>query len=248
MQVNHWPAGQGSKWLKEAFTLFKQKPFFWIVTVFGITLGPFLLGRLIPFFGAIFADFLQTLLGIGFLRVCKHMKQNHEFRASLLWADLQKSDLCMSILWLKGLTYLSMVGVIVVIGVVDLALGVTQKDIMSLVQIINSQTLYLIPDSFYLIIFINIGLLVTLGMLIGTALIFAAPLIAFKKTTIAEALKLSLIANFKNIGPFTALFGMIIGLSILCLFTLGFGFIALIPTMMIAMFVAFEDLFGVIDA
>jgi uncharacterized membrane protein len=127
---------------------------------------------------------------------------------------------------------------------IDIFLGLTSKDLMGLLQIVNTNTLYLIPDSIWIIIFINISLLL-IGLMLGSAaLFFAPPLIAFEQLSIKNAFKQSLRANFTNIWPFLTFFLIAIPILLLGILTLGVGFFVITPVFSIAMYVAYEDLFS----
>ncbi len=244
MLINSLPSARGSAWFKEAYQIYKQNALLWTLVTFAIIFVPVAFGKILPFVGSIFGDYVQTLLGLGVYRLCNNLKHKGPFDIKLLFTDFSNSNLCLSILWLKCITY---VGILLVFGsivVLDLFLGVTSKDVISLVQIINSKTLYLIPDSFYVIFAINIGILAVGLMFAGAALAFASPLIAFKQKGVLNSLKLSIAANFKNIGPFLVMFLMAILMLFLCLLTLGLAFLVIVPIFSISLFLAYEEIFS----
>lgn len=244
MIINSLSSSRGVVWIKEAYQIYKQNALLWTLVTFGIFFVPVVLGKILPLSGSLLGDYVQTLLGLGIYRLCKTSKQKEPFDIKLLFNDFSDSNVCLSILWLKGVTYLGLLFIVGVVVILDIFLGVTSKDVMSLVQIINSKTLYLIPDSFFIILGINLSLIVTWLMFGGAALAFASPLIAFQKKGVLTALKLSLAANFKNIGPFSMLFLAAIPLLILCVLTAGIGFLVVAPIFSIALVLAYEDIFS----
>lgn len=243
MKVNSVPAKQGLNWIKESLVLYKKNPVLWSVTALVVIIFPLLISRWVPGIGSLIGDYIQALLWLGFFQIFFEIKRTNEFKFSLLFSVFANSELTLNILWLKILSY---VGVLVLLAsqvALDLTLGLTMRDFSSVIQLLQSKSLYLIPESLWFILMINAGV-IFVGFLLGmAALTFAGPLIAFHHQGIWKALQMSFHANMKNIGVFSVWILTIIPLFILGILSLGLGLLVLLPLLNISICLAYRDLF-----
>ena len=244
MMINSLEGKSAIAWIKKSYKLYKVNPM--PLTLIGVILPflPFAFGKVIPILGFFVGEYIQLILGIGFYRICKSLQSEGAFDLKDLFKDFGDSRICQSLLTLQLIKYLMLILGIGFLVVIDIYLGLTSKDLMGILQIINTHTLYLIPDSIWIILFMNVSLLLIGLMLGGTALFFAPPLIAFEQLSIMSAFKQSLRANFTNMWPFIIFFLVAIPILLLGILTIGLGFFIIIPVFSIVMFLAYEDLFS----
>lgn len=244
MNVISVPTRRGIDWIKQAWQLYKAQPLPWTLATLLLLATPILIGSLVPLLGSLLGDFVQTLMGIGFYRLCRAARTKQEFDWKLLFIDLNNSKLCFDILWLKSLIALSVLLMIGLIAGSNMWLGITGKDVVSLAQIIHTKTFYLIPKSLLMILLIDAFVLMLFGALLGMAITFAAPLIAFHDQTATKALRESLRANIKNVGPFLILFLASLPLFVLAVLPMGLGLLVMMPLMLLSLCLAFDEIFS----
>lgn len=252
IEVHSVPPSKAKLWIPKAFQLYKKWPFGWTALTFIIFFTPTLLGKIFLIPGIIIGDFLQLILGIGFYRFTqKAMISDTENNfpenlphLKLLIKDLKNSDTCMQLIWLKLLTYFSILAGIALLVLINFSFGLTLKDYMSILQLISSKMFYLIPESFFKILFIDMSLILIFSMFIGAGLFFAPLLIANYQINIFHAFKLSFKANFKNVAAFLHLFIVGIPLLLGVIITLGLGAFVVAPLFNLAFVFAYDDIFN----
>jgi hypothetical protein len=243
MTVKKIEARRGLEWLKEGYRLYKQHPWQWTLISFCLILVPQLFGQFVPGMGWLVGEFLQTILMIGVYRLALQTADQGSFEVGLFFQDLNNTTLWMKIVKLKAATLLLLV--LLTLGFLGLnaLLGITTRDFVSLGQIIQSQSFYLIPDSMVRILIFDVVLLSTCFLLIGGSLIFAPALLAYSDISILSALRLSLRSNVVNVGAFTLYALGTIPLFLLTLLTVGLGTLVVLPVIILSFVFAFRDIF-----
>lgn len=243
MKINSVPTNRGYRWYTEAFDLFKMAPFMWILTTFGLFALSVLFGKMLPVVGSLVGDYVQAIIGIGIIRICRDLKRKQPFNFNQLFSEFSDSESCFGILKLKFLTYFICILGCGLLIILDILLGVTFKDILSIAQLISNNTFYLIPDSYFTIGIINFALVIMFMMFIGALLFFATPLIALEKLPLLKAIQVSFAANFKNIPAFLLSFLILFPIFFGVMMTLGLGLIVVLPVFLISYCLMYDDLF-----
>jgi uncharacterized membrane protein len=238
------PSRNGLNWIYEGWISYRKFPWQWTTISFALIGGNYLLSAFIPVLGFILGDLLQTIIGIGLYRVFRASKNETKFPWTLAFLDLKNRDLWFQMIWLKILLILSVIFIVTLTIGIDVALGVTAKDFSSLLQIISTKTYYLIPDPLLMVIIANLLFFAGWGLLIGAALTFAAPLVAFQTLSPAKALLESLKINFTNVAPFAVLFLVAIPIMIFAAIPFFLGYLVTIPVLSISLMAAFDEIVG----
>lgn len=243
MRINQLPARQGFVWFQQAWGTFWRHPLQWVALFVVATAAPLVLSVFLPLFGGLLGEFIQTLLFLGFFQLARHHHEPSTKRIREILFAFRNSDLCVNILWLKISVFFSLLFLILLLAGIDSWLGLTIKDLMSVLQILSLQLFTLIPEPIWWIIGTHIFLILLWSLLVGAGLLFAAPLIAFSSLGVSDAFWWSLKAQWKNIGVFFALTLLLVPLTLLAILPFGMGLLVMGPVFWLTLAQAHRDLF-----
>jgi hypothetical protein len=243
MRVRSVPYKRGFLWYQEAWLVYKNKPLLWSLVAVAITSVPAFLGNFFSVPGTIFGSFIQSILTMGIYRIYRHWKVSKKFDFQLIISEFGNSEGCWSLIRMNLFVYFGIVIIIGFLGAVNFALGVTLKDLVSVAQLINSKSLYLVPDGFWKLLILNFTLLAFIILIFSAAATFTLPLLTNNKLSLFTSMKYSLLANFKNVGPFAMATLYCFALLVVVILTLGLGAFVLLPIMYLTYFLAYEDIF-----
>lgn len=245
MQVKYnVPQQQGFEWLKQGWSSYRLFPAQWTLIIFVAMGASYLFGAIIPLVGFILGDLVQTLLGIGAYRSFLALKKEQKFRWDLLIVDFKNFDLITNLILMKTIVFLSLIGVTATLLGVDLYLGITTKDFLSLAQIINTKTFYLIPDTFMKLLLMNMIVLGLWVLSVFAATTFAPLLMVVHGASPIKALWMSLKINFGNVGALAVLALLSILVTILAALPLLLGMFVALPVLSLSLMAAFKELTG----
>ncbi len=242
--VKTLPSNRAIVWLKDAFTLYKEKPFHWTLIALCIAGVSPLLMRLLAVPGYLLGEIISSILSVGFFRLVHSAKKDHVYDFQLLWSDFNNTDSIYLLFLSKILYAFSFFVLIVIIYLINSTMGIEANDYLSLIQLINSKMFYLINPEYYKIFALDFLILLLFLMISAAALLFVPQLIFLKNMKLFPSLKYSLDANFKNIGVFLSYFLLLLPIGLLVLISFGvLGFIVL-PVVNISMVFAYEEIFS----
>lgn len=242
--VKTLPSSSAIVWLKEAFTLYKEKPFHWTLIAVCIAGMSPLLMKLFSIPGYILGEILNSIFSIGFFRLVLSAKKDRLYDFKLLWSDFDNTNSIYLLILSKFLFGLSSLFLILIIYLINSSFGLNAKDYVSIIQLIHSKMFYLIKPEYYKILILDFLLLLLFLMISAAALMFVPQLIFLKNRKLFSSMRDSLVANFQNIGAFLLYFLLLLPLGFLVLISFGIlGFIVL-PVANISMVFAFDEIFS----
>lgn len=222
-------AGAGTRWVSQAWTLFKARPGLWV----GMGVVLFVLMMVLSMIPG-----LNFLLSLGFAVIVAgwvigayELDENQNLEFTHLFAGFQRN---VGQLLLLGLLYLVGLFVCVLLGIL---VGAVAGGAHALTQVRWDQA------SGGLILAVLLGSLVVLALIVPLAMAiwFAPALVALNDMPAVDAMKLSFKACLANIVPFL-LYGLVlVGLGILALLTLGLGYLVLFPMIYITYYTSYRE-------
>jgi hypothetical protein len=228
-QPNRVASGRGAGWWSSSWDLFREATGLWIGI--GIAyIGLSVVLSVIPFLSIVFSVLFPVIYG-GLMLGCHSLAKGEGLRFGHLFAGFQKN---FGQLALAGLLYI--VGIVIVIlGVALLFGGLGFAAAMS-----GSE-----PSQGVAIIGIVLAVLVALALAtpLMMAIWFAPALIALNDLSAVEAMKLSFRGCLRNLVPFLVYGLVAIVLAIVATIPLGLGWLALLPTMICSIYVAYREIF-----
>lgn len=232
-EIRRCEAGAGSRWLSQAWTLFKARPGLWlamsltmIVIAVVLSMIPGLNFLLSLGFGAIAA---------GWLIGAYELDENQDLQFAHLFAGFSRN---LGQQLLLGLLYLAAVFVVVFIAVlVALIFGGISGGFGALMQGHSSAW------GAGAILGVLLGSLVAMALIVPVAMAiwFAPALIAFNDMPAFDAMKLSFKACLANIVPFLIYGLVLMVLAIIAAIPLGLGFIVLLPIIYISYYTSYRE-------
>lgn len=250
LEIKNYPAAQGWLWMKEAKTLLRHNIWFWESFTVGY-LGLLILWNVILYYGPAVVQYttmipsqlVQSLLGIGIAHIVIESRQGNKPTLRTLTSPFKKRNVILRSLNILLFCYLMPVLAIALIFAMNFALNFPASDYLTVFELIKSKQFYLIPTGTLQILIVDITVLSVLILLFLAFISFATNLIGLYDCTTSEALKLSLKANFKNIGAFGVLFGFVILSIPLMILTFGLGVLLWIPFFLILNGLIMADVF-----
>ena len=224
---------RGWGWWREGFHLFREQPL--TMLLFGLVYCIVLLGfQLLPGVGSLLAVFCGPLLTAGFLQVAARLAHGEEPVLGDLFAAFRQPGVP-SLLGI-GLWYLVMLmAVAFTVTLLAVLLGIApgaealEGDINDAVR---EQLLML-------------GLLVLMAALpVAVAYWLAPALVYFQQQTAAEAMRISLLFMWRNLGAFTVYLLVMGVLTVASLLTCGVGFVLLAPLSALSIYSCYRDIAG----
>ncbi|MCX7628035.1 MAG: BPSS1780 family membrane protein [Methylophilaceae bacterium] len=229
MQARNVAAGNGWRWIKEGYALFRLNPAIWIALFFIYLLICMALS-FVPLIGPILLNLLAPVFVAGFMLGCKALEAGEELEINHLFAGFKQN--AAELITVGGL-YLA--GMIVVAGVVFLLTG------GSLLASGDARDLKTAADEGALLTaLVGLSLLLPLIM----AYWFAPLLVVFHRIKPLDAMKTSFFACLHNIPPFTVYSVISMVLLVLAALPLGLGLLVMIPTMTASLYTSYKDIFA----
>ncbi len=231
--INPLPARCGLEWYRIGWNIFRHQPGMLVLMALALFVLYFLV-NLIPFGGLIMAVIMPALSGGYYLAIQKTEAGEAPTFSDLFAAfnDSRRKPM----LTLGAISLLTQIAMtitsILTLGGAFMGAG----DVNALEQSIQAAG----------------GLSVVLGaglanliitLLLWMALFYAIPLVMLDSVPPIEALKISLRANFRNLGAWTVLTIILIPLLIIAVIPAGLGLLILYPVMSAAMYAAYRQTF-----
>lgn len=234
MEPQRLEANQGWQWIKRGYALFMQAPLLWIVllaicflTAAGISA--------VPVVGEPLVSLLMPVVIIGLMVGCRSLEQGDELELAHLFSGfLQHTS---HLITLGGI---ALVAQYLIFGVMMAAGGA------ALVEILMSSEAPADPEIIRAAV-TGTGTAVLLGVILFGALLmsmqFAPMLVFFRNVPPVAAMKLSLRAFTRNVGPMFVYGMSFMLLAILASMPMMLGWLVLMPVVFTSLYASFCDLF-----
>ena len=233
-------AGQGWGWIVEGWRLFAQSPGIWIVLLL-IYLAISVALSIIPLVGPLAHALLNPVLIGGLFYGAAAQARGEPLEVAHLFRGFQDQERMGSLLVLGGISVAGyvLIGllIVVLIGGGLAAWFVLDSSGMD----VSSQALEILLIGAALLV----GLIVlTFGALITMALLYGVPLVMLAGQNAWPAMQDSIAACWINLWPLLV-FGLVyLGLIVVAVIPLGFGFLILFPVTICAVYASYREVFA----
>lgn len=218
------PAGNGNRWISDAWRLFKISPGLWIA-MFIIYAACMVVLSFVPFVGNLFTPVFMA----GYYRASQTAAEEGVVRLEDLFSGFRER---LGPLILVGVLTMVFIAVIVIVG-----MGAGMGLMAPAMGDIGNGAPPLIP---ILIMSLVIAALILPVIMMSW---FSPALVMFEGMGAFEAMKCSFKACLKNILPFTLYSIVILVLAIVAVIPVGLGLIVLLPVMMLTAYTSYYDIF-----
>jgi len=234
MEPQNLAAGQGWIWIKQGFALFKKTPLLWIVLLLIFLAGAVALSS-IPVVGEPLLSLLMPVILVGLMSGCRALENGEELELAHLFSGFHRQT--SQLITLGGI---ALVGQYLIFGLMMLVGGA------ELVGILMASK----PDADPNILVQAVaaaGFAVLLGAVLFSVLMmamqFAPMLVFFNNIAPLQALKLSLRAFLKNVGPMLVYVTTFMLLAILASLPMMLGWLVLLPLVFTSLYACYCDIF-----
>lgn len=240
LEIQKVSANHGWLWIQHGYRLIMRSPLQAFSLAMTFALGLFV-AMLIPVAGVLFAVVLMPVLMAGYMRACRALEYNELVYPRYSFAGFQSRTA--QLVSVGGILLAGMMAVSMVVAGMG---GENLNAILSAYQASQDPTALInammAPES-GLHMTMLVGFI--LFFLLMLALQFAPMLVFFDGVTPRDALRMSLVASFKNIAPFSvySLIMQLIAFAVSAI-PFGLGWIILVPIGLTSMYVAYRDIFS----
>ncbi|MBX3608133.1 MAG: hypothetical protein KF788_22870 [Piscinibacter sp.] len=227
-------AGRGVTWWSDAWALFTKNVAMWVVLSL-LMLVIYIVLSVIPFVGAVAATLLAPAFIGSWMLAARKLENGGTLEVGDLF--LAFKDRLTPLVVIGALLFAATLVIGLVIGILGfgaiggLWAGAAQHSRGGMMMAAGTGMLALL-----------IGLL--LGFVVALAVWFAPALVVFQGTPPIDALKASVAASLKNVGPFLIYGLLYIVAAIVASIPLGLGWLVLVPIVMLTVYVSYKDIFG----
>ena len=227
------PAGNGPRWIRLGWDLFKVKPGAWIGILL-IAIVIVVVASLIPLVGGLVNILVQPLLLGGIMTACRAADRGEPVRVSALFSAFSTHLGPLALLGL--LQFAAYIGTILVLGILA-AVTIGGAASMGMLKQGPMGSAMLVP-------FILLGIVgFAIFILIAMANWFAPALIVLQGIGPIDAMRMSFLACLKNIVAFLLYVLVALLLAIAASLPVFLGWLVLGPVMYCSIYAAFRDLF-----
>lgn len=231
------PAGNGVRWLEQAWELFLKAPFT-LVIMFVLYMVISILAGFIPLLGDVAMALTWGFWGAGFALAADKLQRGGEIMVGELFAGFSHRNA--RSLFFVGLIYL---GLFVAFAVLVVVLAVFAFGAGNLAE-------YSEVNAFVERLAANIGIFLALmvvlltGVFLILAYVLYAPLlVVLHDLPVQQACALSLRAILRNWVSMTVCGLVLLGLAIASVITLFLGLLVLFPLMFVTVYTSYRDIF-----
>ncbi len=218
------PSGNGTRWITDAWQLFKIAPGMWIA-MFIVYAACMVVMSFVPFAGSLFTPVFMA----GYYRATQTATEEGVVRIEDLFAGFRER---LGPLILVGLLTMVFIGVVVLVG-----MGVGMGLMGAAMGDLGNGSPPLIP------ILILSAIIAALIMPVLMMSWFSPALVLFEGMNAFEAMKCSFRACLKNIMPFTLYSVVFLVFAIVAIIPVGLGLLVLLPVMMLTAYTSYHDIF-----
>lgn len=227
-------AGRGVTWWTEAWGLFSKHIGMWLVMSL-VMLAIFLVLNVIPILGSLAASLIAPAFVGSWMLAARKVDGGGTPDLNDLFTSFKDK---LGPLLVVGALVLA---ISIVVGVIAGALGFGAVGAM-----VASGTR---GSAGGMLAAVGTGMLaglfvLAMAFIAGVALWFAPALIVFRGMPPVDALKSSLSASLKNVGPFLVFGLLYLVAALLASIPFGLGWVVLVPLTLLAMYVSYRDVYG----
>lgn len=227
-------AGRGVTWWTEAWGLFSKHIGMWLVMSL-VMLAIFLVLNVIPILGSLAASLIAPAFVGSWMLAARKVDGGGTPDLNDLFTGFKDT---LGPLLVVGALVLA---ISIVVGVIAGALGFGAVGAM-----VASGTR---GSAGGMMAALGTGMLaglfvLAMAFIAGVALWFAPALIVFRGMPPVDALKSSLSASLKNVGPFLVFGLLYLVAALLASIPFGLGWVVLVPLTLLAMYVSYRDVYG----
>jgi uncharacterized membrane protein len=225
-------AGQGPRWIAEAFRIYRAQPLVWSALSLGWIVMSFGL-LLVPIVGGIAVNLLQPVFFASFAITARKQLRGERVEMGDLFLGFRAN--------LKALVNVGMVelgAAFVIVLAFTIIAGPIAAPVEAGATPTSEDLARMIQDKGW---YIFAALL--LVCMIKGALWFAPPLIAFHGLSAMHAIRWSIYASLSNAGAMVAYFLALALLYLAAALPWGLGFIIVLPMMVLSTFTGYRDVF-----
>lgn len=227
-------AGRGVTWWSEAWALFTKSAGMWIVLAL-ILLVILVVLSLIPLLGSLAASLLLPVFVGSWMLAARKVESGGALELGDLFSGFKDKLTPLVVLGalLLGATLVIAVaaGALGFGAVMGLMAGGSNHSMGGMMAAMGAGMLALLVT-------------MTLGVLIAMAFWFAPPLVIFRNVAPVDALKASFSASLKNVLAFLVYGVIYLIAAIVASIPFGLGWIALVPVVLLTVYVSYKDVFG----
>lgn len=218
------PAGNGTRWITDAWQLFKVSPGLWIA-MFIVYAACMVVLSFVPFVGNLFTPVFMA----GYYRATQTAAEEGVVKMEDLFSGFRERLgplILLGVLTLVFFAVVFLVGMGVGMGLMGQVMGDMSNGAMPLIPI--------------LVVSVVIATLILPVLMMSW---FSPALVLFEGMGAFEAMKCSFRACLKNIWPFTLYSLVLLVLAIVAVIPVGLGLLVLLPVMMITAYTSYHDIF-----
>jgi len=235
-------AGRGWGWVRDAWGLFKGRPWAWIGAFLVYVLISIVLNAVPYSLGGILMIALGPILAGGLMIGAQVQQQGGGFQVAHLFAGFQRNPGSLALVGVAtyGLAILLLLA-IALLGVLaayllfgpDFIAGIDHKSFDPSQLGPENMVFVLLPVLLLLLVFVPLGM----------ATFFAPVLVALNEVPVLRSFTLSFQGCWRNILPFLVFGLAALGLSLASILTLGLALFVLVPVLIIASYMAYRDIY-----
>ena len=225
-------AGRGVSWWTDAWALFMRNPGMWIVLGL-LMLVIYIVLSIIPLLGSLAASLAAPVFVASWLRAAQKVEAGGNLEIGDLFSAFQ-GDKLVPLIVVGAVVLVATVLFTLIVGALGFGAVVGaagRGSATGVVAALGAGVLALI-----------VGLVFVFA--VSTALWFAPALIVFRNLAPVDALKASIDASLKNIGPFVLFSIIYIVAAVVASIPFGLGWIVLVPVLLLTMSTSYRDVFG----
>jgi uncharacterized membrane protein len=233
--VHSVDAGRGLGWWTDAWALFLKNPGMWIVL--GLITGViFFVLALIPILGGLALALLAPVFTASWMLTARKAAGGGALEVGDAFSAF-KSDRMTSLIVLGAL----LLGVVLVLGVLMFLFGMGTAIGVGAGASAGSAGGAMAAMGVGLVMFL---VFFAVGIVLGMAFWFAPGLVILSGMAPIDAIKASFAGSLKNIVPFILYTVIYFVAAIVATIPFGLGWLALLPLLMITIYVSYRDIFG----
>jgi len=225
--------GRGVAWWTEAWALFAKNAAMWLgLSV--IMLVIYLVLAVIPIIGSLASALLAPVFAGSWMLAARKLEGGGTLELGDLFAGFQSK--LQPLIVVGALLLGATIVIIVIVGVLGagavggMMAGGAQRSFGGMMAAAGAGMLGLL-----------VGLVLT--FIVALAIWFAPALVVFRGMAPVDALKSSVAASLKNVGPFLVYGLLYIVAAIVASIPLGLGWILLVPIVLLTVYVSYKDIY-----
>lgn len=224
---------QGAAWVIQGWRIFMRNPGMWIAEGLGLVVAVVVL-HLIPFVGGLVVSLISPVLMAGLLFAAREVDEGRPLEFGYLIRGFQESEALNGLLAIGGIVVVGTIASAIILAVfLGGAMMAAMQGDLTEVSAAVSGTGGLV------------GLLLAFAVetALAMAVIYAIPLVMFKKTPVGEAMRASVNACTRNFMPLLVFSVIYLVISVIASLPLMLGWVLLLPASIGMLYASYRDCF-----